>query len=86
VACWGVGGCPRAIEQRIQLSLPRILANGEPLTESEKRLVVRASRFPMQFTKYGDFKVQSGRMLTGWERELVRAARRWPIAGEVLEG
>jgi hypothetical protein len=53
----------------IQLTLLRILANGEPLTESEKRLVVRASRFPMQFTKYGDFKVQRG--------EAGRGRRRW---------
>jgi hypothetical protein len=70
----------------IELKILEIGINDKPLTPAEKRLVVRASRFPMQFDKYGEYKVKRGRALSEWEKELVRQARKWPLEGEVLEG
>jgi hypothetical protein len=48
--------------------------SGEVLTEFERELVVRASIYPSQFKKTGEYKVRG--KLTGWERDLVRAARK----------
>jgi hypothetical protein len=70
----------------IELKILEIRVNDKPLTAAEKRMVVRASRFPMQFNKYGEYKVARGRALSEWEKELVKQARKWPLEGEVLEG
>jgi hypothetical protein len=70
----------------IELKILEIRINDKPLTPTEKRLVVRASRFPMQVNKYGEYKVKRGRALSEWEKELVKQARKWPLEREVLEG
>jgi hypothetical protein len=70
----------------VELKILEIRVSDKPLTPAEKRLVMRASRFPMQFNKYGEYKVKRGRALSEWEKELVKQARKWPLEGEVLEG
>ncbi|EAT80450.2 hypothetical protein SNOG_12038 [Parastagonospora nodorum SN15] len=57
--------------------------DGEVLTKFERELVVRASIYPSQFKKTGEYKV--GGKMTGWERNLVRAARKWPMATDMQD-
>jgi hypothetical protein len=59
---------------------------GEPLTKFEYKLVVRASIYSQQFKPNGEYKY--GEKLTGWEKDLVRAARKWPIETNIedIEG
>jgi magnesium-transporting ATPase (P-type) len=59
---------------------------GEPLTKFQYKLVVRASIYSQQFKPNGEYKY--GEKLTGWEKDLVRAARKWPIETNIedIEG
>lgn len=56
-----------------------ISAQGERLNLFERRLVYLASRYPERFTDSGAFTSQSKPALTGWERELMRAAKKFPL-------
>jgi len=60
-----------------------VWVDGEVLTVFERELVVRASIYPSQFKKTGEYKV--GGKLTGWEKELVRAARKWPMETDLQD-
>ncbi|KAH7094989.1 hypothetical protein FB567DRAFT_586330 [Paraphoma chrysanthemicola] len=63
-----------------------IFVSGERLSYFERRLVFIASRYPDKFHEDGTFKAKREPVLTGWERELVRAAKKFPIElGEVRE-
>lgn len=46
-------------------------------------MVVRTSIYPSQFKKTGEYKV--GGKLTGWGKDLVRAARKWPMATDLQD-
>ncbi|KAF2033335.1 hypothetical protein EK21DRAFT_86439 [Setomelanomma holmii] len=56
-----------------------IFVSGKPLPFFERRLVFLAPAYPERFTEAGQFRAKGEPTLTGWELELVRAARKFPI-------
>lgn len=56
-----------------------IYASGELLNNFEHKLVLLASRYPGHFQDPGEFKARGEPKLTGWERELVLAAKKFPV-------
>ena len=56
-----------------------IFASGERLDNFERKIVLLASRYPGHFEDSGHFKAKGEPKLTSWERELVRAAKKFPI-------
>lgn len=56
-----------------------ILVAGEPLTGFERIIVIQVSRYPNVFKDYGSFVREGEKPLSNWERQLVNAARKFPV-------
>lgn len=68
------------------LSHEEIYASGERLNNFERKLVLLASHYPGHFDEEGKYKAKRQPILTGWERELVLAAKKFPVdVGELTE-
>jgi hypothetical protein len=56
-----------------------ILVCGEPLTGFERIIVILVSRHPENFKDPASFVREGEKPLSGWELELVEAARKFPV-------